>query len=172
MEQVVQISGYNGMYYAGDDGVIYSRHNNRWGKSDDLKPLKPIIGKNGYEYVGLAAQNGTKPRVPVHRLILEAFNGAAPGSGFECRHLDCNKRNNKPSNLAWGTRADNMLDSSKAGRTNRGTRTKGSVLNQALVLMARELHGEGMRTKEIGDLFGVSKTTINDIIRGRTWAWL
>lgn len=42
-----------------------------------------------------------------HRLICEAFNGA-PLLGEVCMHLDENSRNNKPSNLSWGTQKENL----------------------------------------------------------------
>jgi hypothetical protein len=43
----------------------------------------------------------------VARLVCEAFNGP-PQDGQVCMHLDENARNNKPSNLAWGTQKENL----------------------------------------------------------------
>lgn len=44
----------------------------------------------------------------VHRLICEAFNGAAPVGSDVCMHLDENSANNRPDNLAWGTQKENL----------------------------------------------------------------
>lgn len=49
----------------------------------------------------------------VHRLVLAAFDG--PAAGREGRHLDGNALNNRLSNLAYGTRSDNVLDSVNHG---------------------------------------------------------
>ena len=42
----------------------------------------------------------------VHRLVLEAFVGPCP-EGFECDHLDRNRRNNTLTNLRYCSRTDN-----------------------------------------------------------------
>lgn len=44
----------------------------------------------------------------VHRLVAEAFHG--PSDLPHVRHLDSDKLNNTPSNLAWGTAAENIHD--------------------------------------------------------------
>lgn len=44
----------------------------------------------------------------VHRLICEAFNGAAPADATVCMHADENAANNRPSNLVWGTQKENL----------------------------------------------------------------
>lgn len=44
----------------------------------------------------------------VAALICEAFNGPRPSPIHECMHLDEDSLNNIPSNLAWGTKAENQ----------------------------------------------------------------
>jgi hypothetical protein len=43
----------------------------------------------------------------VSPLICEAFHGPRPSPLMQCMHLDEDSTNNKPSNLAWGTRVEN-----------------------------------------------------------------
>jgi hypothetical protein len=43
----------------------------------------------------------------VHRLVCEAFNGPCP-PGMVCMHKDENAKNNRPSNLLWGTQRENL----------------------------------------------------------------
>ena len=43
----------------------------------------------------------------VHRLVCEAFNGS-PQPDQVCMHLDENARNNRPTNLQWGTQKENL----------------------------------------------------------------
>lgn len=44
----------------------------------------------------------------VARLVCEAFHGAAPSGQRYCLHKDENSRNNKSSNLKWGTQKENL----------------------------------------------------------------
>ena len=57
---------------------------------------------------------GGKKSVAVHRLVALAFHGE-PEPGQLVRHLDGDQTNNVPSNLAWGTMAENQLDSVRHG---------------------------------------------------------
>ena len=54
-------------------------------------------------------KNGKATSVTVHRIILETFVGKRP-PGLQCRHLDDDPRNNRLSNLCWGTRQQNHMD--------------------------------------------------------------
>lgn len=44
----------------------------------------------------------------VARLVCEAFSGKPPEGRNVCMHLDEDSRNNKASNLAWGTQKENL----------------------------------------------------------------
>lgn len=44
----------------------------------------------------------------VARLVCEAFHGPPPFSRAVCMHRDEDSRNNRPSNLAWGTQRENL----------------------------------------------------------------
>ncbi len=44
----------------------------------------------------------------VARLICEAFHGAPPASHAVCMHLNEDARDNRASNLAWGTQKQNL----------------------------------------------------------------
>jgi len=45
----------------------------------------------------------------VHRIIATAFLGAAPSSQHVVDHIDTNRRNNRPENLRWITKLENIL---------------------------------------------------------------
>lgn len=44
----------------------------------------------------------------VARLVCEAFNGPPTEEKNVCMHLDEDSRNNRPSNLRWGTQKENL----------------------------------------------------------------
>ncbi|BAH81617.1 HNH endonuclease [Streptococcus dysgalactiae subsp. equisimilis] len=67
---------------------------------------KPFINKgNGYLIVDLY-QNNRAEKVPIHRLVAEAFI-QNPENKATVDHIDGNRRNNSISNLRWATYSEN-----------------------------------------------------------------
>lgn len=67
--------------------------------------LSPKVGRGGYLYVSLWADNKPSMRA-VHRLVCEAFHGE---SSLDCNHLDGVRSHNEASNLEWLSRRDNLM---------------------------------------------------------------
>ena len=61
--------------------------------------------------------NGKLKWFPLAFLILTAFVGPKPSDCRLARHLDDDRSNNKPSNLAWGNDLDNVHDALRNGRS-------------------------------------------------------
>ena len=47
--------------------------------------------------------------VRIHRIVSTAFHGEAPTKEHVVDHIDTNKQNNRPDNLRWVTRLENIL---------------------------------------------------------------
>lgn len=47
--------------------------------------------------------------VPVHRIVCVAFHGEPPTDRHVVDHIDTNRANNRPDNLRWVTRLENVL---------------------------------------------------------------
>lgn len=45
----------------------------------------------------------------VHRIVATAFHGKAPSDQHVVDHIDTNRRNNRPNNLRWVTKLENIL---------------------------------------------------------------
>lgn len=45
----------------------------------------------------------------LHRIVATAFHGEPPSKGHVVDHIDTNRRNNRPDNLRWVTRLENIL---------------------------------------------------------------
>lgn len=101
----VEIPGFDGMYGAGTDGGIWS-----FAKDSDRRLVATVPKGKGYPSVSLLRPSGKTTRKSVHRLVCEAFHGPPPSPDHECRHLDGNPDNGRPSNLWWGTREENWQD--------------------------------------------------------------
>lgn len=103
------IPSFKKIYQVSNLGCVRSL--NHRAKIHQLKgrPIKPIQRPDGYLVVNLKQHSRR-----IHRLVLEAFIGSCP-RGYECRHLDGNRQNNKLTNLTWGTRSENAQDRIKHG---------------------------------------------------------
>ena len=47
--------------------------------------------------------------IRVHRIIATAFHGSPPSEDYVVDHIDTNRQNNRPENLRWVTRLENIL---------------------------------------------------------------
>ena len=127
-------------------------------------------GKNIYPSLSLGRNNVRT----VHSLVARAFLGPKPVSCEVC-HEDGNYRNNKASNLYWGTHSENIRDAVRHGTHKvpktilRGEQNGGTTLSedQAIkIICDQRIHAQ------IALDFGVCKMTVGNIKRGKTWQHL
>src|SRR4051794_5295369 len=108
-ETWLPIPGHEGRYDVSDQGRVRSRL--RGGGLPVPRLLRVTVNASGYPQVSLFPD----PSSRVHQHVAAAFLGPRP-AGLDVRHLDGNKTNNAVSNLAYGTRSENILDDVLAGR--------------------------------------------------------
>lgn len=142
--------------------------------------LKPTVLSSGYRSVGIYPERGKPPKTClVHRLVAQAFDGDAPSPAHtDVRHLDGNKANNVLTNLAWGTRSENMRDvlrHRQEGRKPTPAEKEGPNWYQGytdddyLVRIGLEFHAEGLMTIEnLTRLWRCSREVAANIINGET----
>lgn len=122
--------------------------------------LCPRLRKEGYPVVTIS---GAGPK-DVHRLVALAFHGQGK-PGEQVRHLNGDRTDPRAENLAWGTQSENERDKyTYAGKRNRLT------LEDVKAIRHRIKSGE--KPSEIARSFDVSETTIRQIAKGETFAWL
>lgn len=89
-------------YRVRDNGSVYrcSKPGKRKRPLDD----KWIFGKPDSRkgYLNFSSET-------VHRIVATAFHGEQPSEKHIVDHIDTNKKNNRPENLRWLTRLDNIL---------------------------------------------------------------
>ena len=104
--------------------------------------------------------------VKVHVLIALTFHGPPPTPKHCALHKDDDRYHNHYKNIYWGTKKQNAIDRSINGHHGLAKLT----FEQALI--TKELyHGDRWTYKEIAELFGVSMSTIAQIITGKTFKW-
>jgi hypothetical protein len=110
-----------------------------------------------------------KLKTYVHVLVCEAFHGPRP-DGAQVRHLDGNRFNNTPSNLAWGTPQENSDDKRRHGTCAAGERNPMARLTLEIVSQMRSMRARtGMSYRRLGEMFGVSTMTAYRAVEGQSW---
>lgn len=104
-----------------------------------------------------------------HQLVLETFVGPRP-EGKECRHLDGNSDNNALSNLAWGTRLENIRDQIRHGTKARSNVHPKTKLTAPQVVEIRLLATTGTPRPEIAKRYEISRVMVGLIVRRLSWA--
>lgn len=157
---------YNGLYQVSDKGRIRRvAPNNGTHIGRILTPTVVPVGK-GYHTVTLS-KNSTSARVYVHRLVARAFHGLPPRK-HEINHKNGDPSDNRPDNLEWVTHQENIIHAFEilGRKPSYGNRK----LTDADVKMIRQKYATGGITQqELGNEFGVSNTTISQIVRRQTW---
>jgi hypothetical protein len=108
-ETIKSIKGFSD-YYISDKGIAYTtKIAKRYNPNGEMKVLRPRIHPSGYLYLGLFKGKGpSKQRIwkRVHRVVWETFVGKIP-TGLEIDHINCDKHDNRISNLRVVTHSEN-----------------------------------------------------------------
>jgi hypothetical protein len=155
-----EIPGWPG-YRATTGGSILYFRNGRW------RPLRTCV-QDVYVQAKLR-RNGKRSTLHVHKLILLAHVGPCP-DGMVCRHLDGNPRNNRLSNLKWGTPLENAADTIRHGRTPRGSQIRAAKLREGEVAQIRwYVANRGYTPKMVATCWHISEAQASQICSGKAW---
>lgn len=94
---------YKTEYYSVRDNGSVLRHTPEGKKprpTDNLWTFGKLNDKTGYLEIA---------SVRIHRIVATAFHGEPPTKEHVADHIDTNKQNNRPENLRWVTRLENIL---------------------------------------------------------------
>lgn len=135
------------------------------------KILRGSPHKFGYTMYYVRTASGVE-RWCIHRLVAVVFIGEPPFPKAEARHWDGNPRNNKTSNILWGTHKENHQDRIRHGTTYRGENCPTTTLKNWQVLEIVRLWSSGMLRKDLVKQYNVSPMTISRIVNGRMWSYV
>jgi hypothetical protein len=162
------VVGFEETYEVSDSGDIRRVGSGRGAKLGRI--LQQADHPQGYKLVSLWKENkGTN--FLVHRVVAMAFLGPVP-TGTEVNHINGDKADNRPENLEYVTRKENIHHAMQTGLTNvLGEDNPCAKLTYEQVREIRRLHVPGKYGyKRLAAEFGVSWEAIRNIIKGYAWA--
>lgn len=166
--------GFQGLYEVSDDGQIVRIATHGQNPKPIRRPFKPHRKPNGYLAADLQ-RDQQRHRSYVHRLVWEAFRGAIP-SGLEINHRNGDKADNRLVNLELVTRSDNMLHSFQtldpSLNRSRGETHHKAKLTEEDVRSVLRMVAAGDSRRIIAERFGISKTAVSLIVKGKNWKHL
>lgn len=123
IEQWREIPDTNRYYEASNLGRVRSKdrvvgYPSRWGKYVKRRVagrvLKPWRDNNGYCVVYICGDGERREAINVHRLVASAFLQPDP-TRLHVNHKNGVKDDNRPDNLEWCTRSENMIHAQDTG---------------------------------------------------------
>lgn len=150
------------LYKIDEYGNVWSKYKNGY--------LKPKIDKDRYLVLSLRTTDNRCLSVRVATLVAYHYLKSPPQNMVDLTvdHIDSNKQNNYYKNLQWLERADNTRKATSISQI--GNKNSSAILNDIDVENICKLLCENTLTyKEIGNIYNVSKSTINNIASGRNW---
>ncbi len=139
----------------------------------EISPAECLIWPHGRHKAGYGVCFHSDRVWLVHHLSYAIHNGISLPIPLEgvIRHACDNPPCFNPFHLILGTQAENMQDAVARNRIRKGSTSGTAILNDAQVLEIKLLL-QTKTQKEIGELFGVSRSCIEDIACSRTWTHL
>jgi hypothetical protein len=173
-EKWIVIPNYKGLYEVSNYGNIkslpkkwYAGKNNNSIRKHNGKILKPRSDSNGYYRVALYKNNNVA-YFSIHRLVLLAFYGS---SDLQCNHKNGIKTDNRLNNLEYCTGSYNCKHSYEIGlANNQGENHPYSKFTNNIIIEIRKKYiPYKYPLRKIAKEYNVTKTTIRDIVKRKTW---
>lgn len=148
----------NGRYYATEDGHVYD--------SVLQRIISECVVKSGYVVVHLRT-NGVSKVYAVHRLIGRVFCSGYK-EGLDINHKNGNKKDNKPENLEWVTRSENILHAYRTGLRKSSKGSKRDCMAMGVIRISDSGEEKEYRTlQEACDDTGSCHQNISSVICGK-----
>ena len=113
----------------------------------------------------LSTHLGAGGRTQVSRAVAAAFHGEPP-EGAEADHINCDRADNRASNLRWLSVAENRARI----RRPKGELNSQSVLSEGHVAAIRQRVAAGATHAAVAAEFNVSRSNVSMISGRKTWA--
>ena len=170
MKEVFEdLKGYEDTYQISEFGRIFSKRRLVGNKIIFGRELEPQLTSDGYLKVTLS-KDGTSKRFYVHRLVAMQFIDNI-NNLEQVNHIDGNKLNNNVTNLEWCTKEENQNHAVEHNLMQHGEARPSAILKESEVIEIYKAKGI-LSSAQLSAKYGVSKNTINRILRGEKWSYL
>lgn len=141
------------------EGEIYSLYSGR--------VMSPGLGTNGRVGVVIRTFGSSHlKRHETHVLVCRAFHGVKPSWRHVASHLNGNKLDNRPENIAWETWEKNRSRTYDHGTDDKGFHNSRACVTPQQAKWVRE-NPEGLTHQGRADRLGVSRTSISRIVNNQ-----
>lgn len=160
MEIWKDVNGYEGLYKVSNQGNILIVKKKR---NQNL-----LKAKNGYLLVDLY-KNGLKKRISSHRLVALHFLTNTENKP-QVNHINGIKEDNRVENLEWVTASENQIHSINNGlkKIIFGENCKYAKITQKEASEIKYGY-QNVLHKDIAKIYNISRTTVIDIRKARSW---
>lgn len=173
MEKIIEewrpVKGFEGLYEVSNLGKVRSL--DKVG-SKGVFNIKSVL-RVGSSYYELQLRKNNKLFTPrLHAVVANAFCEKPISDNRLCvDHIDCNKKNNKASNLEWVTYKENARRASLNGllKVSIGEDSHKSILSKDQVSEIITCYNNGEKMKDLRIRFNVSKMCIYGILSRKNW---
>lgn len=141
-------------YFCTPYGKVYSK------QSGNLKEVKPLLNKDGYEYIFIYEKGRKRRKESVHRIVWESWVGKI-GDNLTIDHADFNRTNNNIGNLSVMTFSEN---SKKKKESLSGLRSSVCKIDENDLILLFQMKGQ--RRNKIHKLTGIPKSSQIRIEKG------
>ena len=125
--------------------------------------LATVPGSSTSDYIAFGLSPGW---MTIHVAQKEAIDGKTP-EGMEVHHINSNPKDNRPENLRFVTRRENLLEQERSVRARERRARQRKTITEAETLEIMEFLAEGEMThKEIAELYPISRSTVSSIANG------
>lgn len=138
---------------------------------DDAGCLPWPYARDSKGYAQIHLPDGRK--VQATRVMCAEVHGEAPTPEHQAAHGCGNGHGGciHPAHLRWATVVENHADKIEHGTSIRGEQQHNAKVTRDQVLAIRAMAGS-VSQAAIGEMFGISQTSVGKIIRRKNWAWL
>lgn len=163
------VVGYEEYYMVSNKGRVISKGRTVFKSNGrNCKQRDRLLNTySGDWYHGIViAIDGLRLTKNVHRLVAEAFI-PNPKNLPEVNHINGIKSDNKVENLEWCTDLENKRHAIKVGLKPKVCISK---YTEEQIRRIRIMDGMGMSDREIGEIVGVNRRSVQTIRTGRQWS--
>lgn len=159
MEIWKDVKGFEGLYRVSNKGNVFIVKKGR--------NQKLLLVKKGYLLCDLY-KSGVKKRISVHRLVATHFLDKQLDKN-QVNHKNGIKTDNRVENLEWMTNSENMRHAINLGlkKVLKGDELPSKLTEEQARTIKYELGH--LTQKNISYLYKISRVTVSDIRRGKSW---